>query len=183
MSDRSLWYPVWIADGRKAGGWSWGPLCNTREQATEHLAGEMIERGHSLGCVVCAGGGELWPVRELVVPAEARQVCVWWDRLEDVCEGLDGSGATRWWPVWMAGDEWQWGEPAATPGAARDIIRERRDAGAPISTLIIADGTERRAVWQEIIPQRARKIVRRWDELWDATDPESARGRESEATR
>lgn len=121
----TLWYPVWIAPGRKGGGWSFGRPYDSREQAASALAAEIIARGLGLGCVVRAADGELQPVRDLLVPGEAREVCTLWDRLEAVCEELDGSGHVRWWPVWVEGGEWRWGEPVATPGEARDVIRDR----------------------------------------------------------
>lgn len=169
----SLWYPVWITDGRKSGRWCWGPPCREREEAAEHLADVMIRRAHSvrLGCVVRAAEGELQPVRDLMVPGEAREVCTLWDRLEAVCEGLDASGHVRWWPVWAERGEWRWGEPVTTPGEARAVIR---DNTSPLRTLVCIIDGERRALDNEIRPPSARKIVRHWDALWDCTESASS---------
>ena len=79
-SSRVLYYPVWISPGRKSGGWSWGPPCETRPAAAAILA-DRIAGGAPLGTLVRLSGGIKTPLGEHTLPREHRKVLAHWEDL------------------------------------------------------------------------------------------------------
>lgn len=80
-----LYYPVWIAPGRRKGGWAFGAPCNTPIEAYYALKQRMAE-GATLGCVVEFKGGEKRPLAQFVQPPSARKIIDHWEDLWDATE-------------------------------------------------------------------------------------------------
>lgn len=89
-----LYYPVWIAPGRKEAGWSWGRPCDTPQEAGA-IARERIKDGCPMSCVVEFAGGERTPKLNLIYPETARKACRRWDELWECTDTeVTSSGAT-----------------------------------------------------------------------------------------
>ena len=73
-----LYYPVWIAPGRKEAGWSWGRPCDTRSEAGA-IARERIKEGCPMAAVVEFADGEKRPLAEMVYPPATRKACQRWE--------------------------------------------------------------------------------------------------------
>lgn len=80
-----LYYPVWIAPGRKAGGWSWGKACDSAKEADE-ITKQKILAGAPIACVVEFAGGIKTPIIRYLRPPSARRVVAHWEGLWDATE-------------------------------------------------------------------------------------------------
>lgn len=85
---KTLYYPVYIAPGRKTGGWSWGKPHDTIQEAAAWLEAEMEAIGSPLGTIVEFSGGEKVPLAGQVRPKDARQIVRRWELLMD-CTDTD----------------------------------------------------------------------------------------------
>lgn len=81
----TLYYPCWISPGRRAGGWSFGPPCDTAGAAANYLR-ERIRQGATLGCVVEMRGQQKTPLADYVYPPAAKKIIAHWEELWDATE-------------------------------------------------------------------------------------------------
>ena len=83
---KTLYYPVWIAPGRKAGGWSWGKPCDTPKEADQIVKEKFLAENATLGCVVQMSGGEKILMANHVKPPSARRIIEHWEDLWQATE-------------------------------------------------------------------------------------------------
>lgn len=86
MESKPLYYPVWIAPGRKAGGWSWGKPCDTPGEADQILKQQFLAEKATLGCVVKITDGAKRPLLSHARPTSARTIIEHWQNLLDATE-------------------------------------------------------------------------------------------------
>jgi hypothetical protein len=70
--DRKVFYPVFIAHGRKENPISWGKPCSTGSEALHWLRQEVASGGASMGVVVVFANGRKEAIRNYIAPRSAR---------------------------------------------------------------------------------------------------------------
>jgi hypothetical protein len=88
---KTLYYPVYIAPGRKTGGWTWGKPCDTLVEAGRWLNDEMESIGSPMGLIVEFANGQKTPMVDHIRPESAKKVVRHWEKLWEITEETDGS--------------------------------------------------------------------------------------------
>lgn len=76
-----LYYPVFVAPGRREGGLSWGKPSPFLDEAARWLIAEMKRLDSSFGTVVLFKDGKKIPLIEHVQPQRARDLIRRWEDL------------------------------------------------------------------------------------------------------
>lgn len=79
-----------------------------------------------------------------------------------------------WYPVWISPGRkeggWSWGRPCDSVAEASAQLRTRMDEGASLGTVVEFAAGRKTPIHSRTLPPSARKIVERWDDLWEETE-------------
>lgn len=88
---------------------------------------------------------------------------------------MSDPGKILFYPAWISTTgrvSLRWGRPCDSVPEAKAAGKAEVDAGrASLSFVVEFSGGERRPLAIGVYPEKARKIIRHWEALWDATEP------------